>query len=182
MSSTEEFTYRHTYLSRGKTSSTSVAAVPDSVAPPVLSHFASIAVEVAPPIDLGAGEGEHRRIVPILGGRVEGPRLSGRILPGGADFQVLRSPTLTELEARYAIETDDGDRVYVENFGIRSGSTADIARLVEGEPVEPSRIYFRSNPRLSSAAPLWSWLASRLFIARGARLPDRVGLEVFLVE
>ncbi|MGN6408828.1 MAG: DUF3237 domain-containing protein [Curtobacterium sp.] len=154
----------------------------DSVVAPALTHLASIAVEVAPPIDLGAGDGEHRRIVPILGGRVEGPRFSGRVLPGGADFQVLRSPTLTVLEARYAIETDDGERIYVENFGLRSGSVEDIARVVAGQPVDPDRIYFRSNPRLSSAAPRWSWLASRLFIARGVRLPDRVGLEVFLVE
>ena len=111
----------------------------------------SLRWDVAEPIDLGDGDGVHRRIVPILGGRVEGPDLCGRVLPGGADFQILRSGTLTELEARYAIETDDGDRVYVENHGVRSGSADDIARIVAGEPVDPDRIYFRSNPRLSSS-------------------------------
>jgi hypothetical protein len=154
----------------------------DSGVAPALSFIARIDVDVAAPIDLGTGDGLHRRIVPILGGRVTGPELNGTVLPGGADFQVLRSATLTELEARYAIETDEGDRVYVENFGIRSGSAADIAKVVAGEPVDPARIYFRSSPRMSAAGSRWGWLSSRVLVARGVRNPDSVGLDIFVVE
>jgi hypothetical protein len=156
--------------------------VADSGVAPTLTYLARIDVDVASPIDLGDGEGVHRRIVPILGGRVAGPELKGRVLAGGADFQVLRSATLTELEARYAIETDEGDKVYVENFGIRAGSAEDIAAIVAGDSVDPDRIYFRSNPRLSSASSRWSWLSSRILIARGERRPESVGLEVFVVD
>lgn len=149
---------------------------------PTLTFLARIDVEVAAPLDLGAGDGPHRRIVPILGGTVRGPGLNGRVLPGGADFQILRSATVSELEAKYAIETDDGDRVYVENFGLRSGSPDDIARITRGEPVDPTRIYFRSSPRMSATGPRWSWLASRILVARGERKPDSVGLDVFIVD
>jgi len=162
-----------------------VASIWSVLAPgvaPTLTYLARIDVSVGAPIDLGDGDGVHRRIVPILGGRVEGPELRGTVLPGGADFQVLRSGTLTELEARYAIETEDGDRVYVENVGLRTGSAEDIARIVAGEHVDPARIYFRSNPRLSSTSPRWSWLGSRILIARGERQPDSVGLELFIVD
>jgi hypothetical protein len=154
----------------------------DSGVAPALSFIARIDVDVAAPIDLGTGDGLHRRIVPILGGRVTGPELNGTVLPGGADFQVLRSATLTELEARYAIETDEGDRVYVENFGVRAGSEEDIAAIVAGGAVDPERIYFRSNPRLSSTSSRWAWLASRILVARGKRRPESVELEVFVLE
>ncbi|BDZ46036.1 UPF0311 protein [Naasia aerilata] len=159
-----------------------IPSVLDSGVAPTLTFLARIDVDVAAPIDLGPGDGLHRRIVPILGGRVTGPELNGTVLPGGADFQVLRSDTLTELEARYAIETDEGDRVYVENFGLRAGSSEDIAKIVAGEPVDPSRIYFRSNPRISSSCPKWAWLGSRILVARGERLPESVRLEVFVVD
>ncbi|MEF2979376.1 DUF3237 domain-containing protein [Subtercola sp. YIM 133946] len=149
---------------------------------PTLSFLARIEVSVAAPIDLGAGDGPHRRIVPILGGTVSGPDLNGVVLPGGADFQVLRSSTLTELEARYAVETSDGDRIYVENFGLRSGSQEDITRIVAGQTVDPSKIYFRSSPRLSSPAPRWAWLASRILVARGERRPESVRLYIFVVD
>lgn len=154
----------------------------DSGVAPTLTYLARIDVDVAAPIDLGGGEGVHRRIVPIVGGRVSGPRLTGRVIPGGADFQVLRSGTVTELEARYAIETDAGEMVYVENFGLRTGSEEDIATIVAGGAVDPARIYFRSNPRLSSTSSRWAWLGSRILVARGERLPQSVALEVFVVE
>lgn len=159
-----------------------ISFVVDSAIAPKLTRLARIDVDVDAPIDLGAGEGVHRRIVPILGGRVTGPELNGRVIPGGADFQVLRSETLTELEARYAVETDAGERIYVENYGIRAGSAEDIATIVAGGSVDPARIYFCSSPRLSSTSPRWSWLASRILIAYGERRPDSVGLEVFVVE
>ncbi|MEO6532666.1 MAG: DUF3237 domain-containing protein [Pseudolysinimonas sp.] len=149
---------------------------------PTLSFLARIEIDVALPIDLGTGDGPHRRIVPIVGGRVDGPELKGIVLPGGADFQVLRSATVTELEARYAIETDDGDRIYIENFGVRSGSSEDIERLTRGETVDPERIYFRSAPRMSSAGSRWAWLGSRILVASGERHPDRVSLDIFVVE
>lgn len=154
----------------------------DSGVAPTLTYLTRIDVDVAAPIDLGNGDGPHRRIVPILGGCVAGPDLNGRVLPGGADFQVLRSSTLTELEARYAIETDEGERIYVENLGLRAGSAEDIATIVAGGRVDPSRIYFRSNPRMSSTAPRWSWLGSRVLVARGERRPESVALEVFVVD
>lgn len=150
--------------------------------PPGLSYFARIEVNVAAPIDLGVADGEHRRIVPILGGNVDGPLLKGIVISGGADYQVLRSETLSQLEARYALETDDGDRIAVHNLGVRSGSAEDISRIVRGETVDPTRIYFRSSPRFSAGSERWAWLGSRVFIATGERTPETVLLHVYLVE
>ena len=50
----------------------------------------------------------ERRIINILGGTVEGPKLKGRILPGGADWQIVREDGTAELVARYTLQATDG--------------------------------------------------------------------------
>lgn len=148
---------------------------------PDLIFVAHLSVTVGKPIDLGEVVDGHRRIVPILGGTVEGPLLRGRVLPGGADHQILRTPTLTELDARYALETDAGERVAVHNMGIRSGAEEDIDALVRGEDVPADRVYFRSQPRLSSAASRLAWMNERLFLGSGKRLPNSIELDIYQI-
>jgi hypothetical protein len=152
-----------------------------SLEPPGLVHVFDLAVEVAAPLAIGETGGGLRRIVDIRGGTVSGPRLSGRIRPGGADFQVIRASGVAELHARYVIEAADGALVYVENTGIRSGPAEALVRLNRGEPVDPAHIYFRSTPRFETAAPALRWLTEHVFLATGARRPDTVELRVFLV-
>ncbi|MBT2411357.1 DUF3237 domain-containing protein [Streptomyces sp. ISL-12] len=154
---------------------------PTTVPAPPLTFFAHLSVRVAAPYDLGEAPDGHRRLVPLTGGSFEGPEVRGTVLPGGADHQVLRTATLTELDARYALETDRGERIAVHNTGIRSGRPEDIAALVRGEEVAPERIHFRSHPRLTTAAGRLAWLNERLFVATGERRPDSVELDVFLL-
>ena len=149
---------------------------------PELTFLATVAVEVAEPIEVGETPEGVRRVVPITGGTVSGPSLNGRVVPAGADYQLLRSDTLTELVAKYVIETDAGERIYVSNFGIRAGSKEDIAAIVRGETVDPAKIYFRCTPQLSTPAPQWSWLNSRLLVASGERYPDSVHLDLYVVD
>lgn len=150
--------------------------------PPRLEFLARLEVHVTAPIEVGGTPSGLRRVIPLLGGTVEGPDLKGTILPGGADFQSVRSATYTDIHARYVIETEEGDRIYVENTGIRVASAEDIARLVRGEPVDPARVYFRTFPRFETASPKWMWLNERLFVGTGARYPDRVELNFFLIH
>ena len=108
--------------------------------PPVLEHVCDLAVRVAVPLAIGDTGAGVRRVVDILGGTVTGPRLRGRIRPGGADFQIIRADGAAELHARYVIEAADGALVYVENTGIRGGPAEALARLNRGEPVDPALI------------------------------------------
>jgi hypothetical protein len=149
---------------------------------PKLVHVADLDVAVAPPIEVGeTGVGE-RRVIAITGGAVSGPDLNGRILPGGADFQVIRPNGVTELVARYVIEAHDGALVYVENSGLRDGPPALLDRLRRGEPVDPAHIYFRTVPRFETASERLKFLTKRIFIGVGARHPDRVALTIWMVE
>lgn len=149
---------------------------------PGLEHVATVIVDVGPPQEVGLTPSGRRRVIPILGGTVTGAMLAGKVVPGGADFQSIRSDTLTDIHARYVIETTEGELVYVENTGIRTGSAADIAALAQGHHVDPARIYFRSYPRFETASPRLHWLNTHLFLGTGARYPDRVELNFFLVR
>src|SRR5690606_6538370 len=153
-----------------------------SPAPPALEFLATLEVHVTAPVEVGKTPFGQRRLIPLLGGIVEGPALKGIILPGGADFQSVRSPTFTDIHARYIIETHEGERIYVENTGIRVASPEDIAALTRGEAVDPDRVYFRSIPRFETSAASWQWLNERLFVGTGARYPDRVELNFFLIH
>ncbi|VIO81031.1 DUF3237 domain-containing protein [Bradyrhizobium ivorense] len=134
--------------------------------------------EVTSAGDIGSGV---RRIIPIIGGEVRGEAVNGKVLPFGADFQIIRPNELIELEAKYAFETDDGAVVYVENRGIRFGPLDLLQKLKRGEPVDPNLIYFRTVPKFETGAENYRWLMQHIFIASAARHADRVVIDVHQV-
>jgi hypothetical protein len=154
------------------------ASVETGRSPPGLAFIADIRVEVGSPITIGETGSGLRRVVPILGGRVEGPRLSGRVVPGGADFQILRADGVMELEAKYVLETSDGAFIYVVNRGLRHGPAEAVEKLMRGEPVDPKLIYFRAVPSFETAAADFKWMTRSLFVCSGTRLPNQVLLAL----
>jgi hypothetical protein len=133
--------------------------------------------EVTTAGDIGHGV---RRIIPIIGGEVRGD-IHGKVLAFGADFQIIRPNELIELEAKYALETDDGATVYVENKGIRFGPVDLLQKLKRGEPVDPKLIYFRTVPKFETGHANYRWLMENLFVASAARHTDRVVIDVHQV-
>ncbi|MBP7565482.1 MAG: DUF3237 domain-containing protein [Burkholderiaceae bacterium] len=152
---------------------------------PPLEFVADLVVHVAAPLEAGAITGLNsrgrRRIIPITGGSVSGPQMNGRVMPGGADFQLVVSDTCADLDASYLLQLDGGEHVFVQNRALRRGSAQDIARLVRGEPVDPDAIYFRCVPTFEVSSPALAWLTESVFIGTGARFPDRVEMRFFRV-
>jgi hypothetical protein len=141
----------------------------------------TITAKIAEVISAGETGYGVRRIIPVIGGEVRGDGVNGKVLNGGADFQIIRSNELIDLEAKYAFETDDGAVVYVENKGIRFGPVELLQKLKRGEPVDPGLIYFRTVPRFETGAQKYRWLMESLFVASAARHPDRVVVDVHQV-
>lgn len=128
--------------------------------------------------DIGTGE---RRIIPIVGGEVRGKDVNGKVCTFGADFQIVRPDSSIELEAKYALQTDDGAVIYVENRGIRSGPAELVKKLNRGEAVDPALIYFRTVPRFETGSEKYRWLMQSIFVASAARHADRVVVDVHRV-
>ncbi|MGO4396480.1 DUF3237 domain-containing protein [Variovorax sp. M-6] len=152
---------------------------PDPLAPPALAYFADLTVEVGHPQVLSHGPRGMRRLVPITGGEARGHGWTARVLPGGTDFQLIVSDTLSELDARYGLETDAGDLIYVQNHAVRSAPAEVMAKLLRGEPVDPAQVYFRCNPRFETSSPTLGWITERMFVGVGVRHPTQVVMRFF---
>jgi hypothetical protein len=148
---------------------------------PQLEFAFEAAAEVAAPLDLGVTPSGHRRIIPITGGSFEGPGLKGRILPGGADWQIVRTDGTAELDARYTLQTDQGALIYVVNRGLRHGPPEVLRRIAAGETVDPRSYYFRSAAFFETSAPELEWLTKTIIIGAGERQRDKVLIRFWKV-
>jgi hypothetical protein len=154
----------------------------ESLVPPQLSFAFEVLVEVADPTVIGTLPNGTRRIVDILGGSFEGPGIQGRVVPGGADWQIIREDGFTDIDARYTLETEAGDLIYVSNIGIRHAPPDVITRLNAGEVVDQSQIYFRAIPKFETSAPELEWLMKSIFVATGERYPNGVVIRFWRVH
>ena len=139
-------------------------------------------VTIAAPLEFGQTPFGIRRIIDITGGRVTGPALSGAVVPGGADWQIIQADGSGVLEARYTIRSHDDALIYVRNFGYRNGPSDVLERLAKGESVDPALYYFRATPFFETAAPQYDWLNKTLAMSSGIREMDRVILDFYAVR
>ncbi len=146
-----------------------------------LQPLLSAQIELAPPQELGDTPQGRRRIIGITGGRFAGERLSGRVLPGGADWQLIRPDGVADLDARYTLETADGALIYVRNRGYRHGPPEVLQQLSSGIDVDASLYYMRTTPWFETGDARYAWLNRMVCVASGARRAAAVELEVFEV-
>jgi hypothetical protein len=149
---------------------------------PVLDPVCTLQVELGPISEMGQGRGGHRRLVPIVGGSVEGPLLSGRILDLGADWQTIFSGGLAELDTRYAMQTHDGAVIDIRNFGFRHGPAEVLQAVARGETVDPRSYYMRTQARLETGDERYAWVNRTLFVGSGSRLASTVVMSLFAIR
>ncbi|SPF78050.1 DUF3237 domain-containing protein [Pseudoprimorskyibacter insulae] len=149
---------------------------------PKLELIMELEVCLDPIIEMGPGRAGLRRIIPIIGGIAKGPKIKGKILNVGADWQTIFADGNAELVARYAVETDDGAVIEIDNRGFRNGPAEVLARVAKGEDVDPADYYMRTIARLETSHPDYSWVNKRVFVATGARLAGAVHIAFYCVE
>ena len=118
---------------------------------------------------IGAVPHGTRATALIGGGHFEGPRLRGRVLPGGGDWTLLRGDGVLELDLRVTLETDDGALIHMASFGLRHGPPEVLAALARGESVDPATYYFRTTLRFETADPKYAFLNRLLAVSTGDR-------------
>lgn len=147
---------------------------------PRLLPFVTIVADLGPPLVVGQAKAGLRRIIPIIGGTVQG-RLTGHLLNLGADWQTIFADGSAELDTRYAIQTDDGALIDIRNFGYRHGPEDVMKRVAAGEDVDPALYYMRTRPSFETADPRYHWLTRTLFVGTGARQAASVQIELYEV-
>jgi hypothetical protein len=132
----------------------------------------TVRILAAPPQKIGAIPHGARIIVPVTGGDFEGPRLRGKVLPGGGDWLLLRSDAVLELDLRITLETDDRALIHMSFQGLRHGPADVIAALGSGEVVDPANYYFRTVPRFETSAEKYAFLNRIIAVSASETRPD----------
>lgn len=147
---------------------------------PGYEFIAHLRVTLGNPIEVGETPRGRHRIIPISGGAVAGPNLTGTVVPGGADWQYIAPNGTTEVDARYTLDLA-GVKVGVTSRGIRRGPKEVLDRIAKGERVDPASYYFRTAMRFEAPAGKLQWMSESLFIAKAERLASEVLIEVWRV-
>jgi len=158
-----------------------VKAEPSAPAPG-LTYVFSLRAELAPAVEQGEIDGKRKRFIGVTGGTVYGPKLQGKVLPGGGDWQAIVPGGLTEVLARYSIQASDGTVIAVTNAGVRTATPEVIEKLAQGVAVDPDLYYFRTAPTFDVRPGPHEWLRRKLFVARGIRKPDHVIVDFYVVD
>lgn len=120
-----------------------------------------ILAECSPPEDMGTIDGGKARMIPIVGGTVSGPRLSGTVMPG-ADWSIMRENGVATVEARYALRADDGTIIQIFN----------AATTRVGQPGEDG-VMMITTPRFIAPEGPHAWLNHGVYV--GTLIPDMSG-------
>jgi hypothetical protein len=147
---------------------------------PGLEPAFTVDARLGPLEDHGVTRAGHRRVIPVAGGRVSGV-LDAEIVPGGADWQLVRPDGGIEIDTRYSARTAAGEHVHFRTSGVRSGPPAVLAALLRGEDVDPASYYFRVAVYLETSAPRLAFLERSLFVASAVRGADSVSYVAYRV-
>ncbi|MEO6198164.1 MAG: DUF3237 domain-containing protein [Dehalococcoidia bacterium] len=149
---------------------------------PRLEHLYDMHVDLNPPQDVGAAPAGNRQIYIVKGGRLEGPRLKGGVLPGGGDWALVRTDGAVQLDVRATLKLDDGAHVYAQYSGLIIGTPEVFGRIMGGEDVPLSEYYFYTNPMFQTGDERYAWLNQVMAIGRGKVIPGGVEYRVWAVR
>jgi hypothetical protein len=145
------------------------------------AHLMTLTLSVAGMQPVGATPNGNRRVGLVSGGKFEGPKLRGVVLPGGADWIIGRPDGSTTLDVRIVLETDDGAAIGMTYRGMRHGPPDVMERVNAGVFVDPATYYFRTAIAFETAAPKYDWLNRIIAVGMGSRPPEGPVYEIFEV-
>lgn len=154
---------------------------------PILDFSFRIEIQVSKPIVVSNDkEFGKRQLIPIESGVVSGA-ISGKVLPGGVDSQIIDKDGLCRLSARYAIETDEGNTFYIENNGIRRIPEQWRDELFSDDmsffnQIAAEDIYFKTTPTFEVYSSNLKWLSENVFICSASRSAHGVFLDMYVVK
>lgn len=124
----------------------------------------------------------RRQLVPCPEGEIIGPDFHGHIMPAGIDHQLVRADGVTEINAAYGFELDDGRKLYIHVEGIRTVPKDKVETVKSGGAVDPKLFYYVTTPKFEVYDESLKWMTEKIFVCDGTRLPDAVLLTYYTVE
>ena len=149
---------------------------------PKLDFLCTLYATLKTPVDVGATPTGARQIFDVTGGRVEGERLRGSVLPSGGDWILFGSDGVGRLDVRATLETHDGAFVYVQYPGVLVSSPKVVEAMRQGGETDFGDAHFFTTPRFETGDPRYAWVNSVVAVGQGRLLPSAVEYRVFQLQ
>ncbi len=142
-----------------------------------------IELDLGASIDAGATPLGARRVFPVAGGRFEGDRVRGTVLPEtSGDWLLMRGDGAFQQDVRLLLRTHDEALIFMSYRGVRRPASEEVnARLARGEPVDRNDYYLRIAPFFETSAPQHAWLNQIVSVGMGERVGPNVAYDLFEV-
>ncbi len=128
-------------------------------------YLCSAEAELEPGQPVGKSPLGTRTIVYVKSGIVKGPKINGKVLPGGGDWYLTRPDGVGEVDVRATIETDDGALIYTHYKGV----------------IDAKNGYFRTTPRYETSSEKYAWLNSIVAVGVGSSIAKGVRYDIFRI-
>lgn len=136
-------------------------------------------VDFAQMARIGTTSAGTRLVAPITGGQFEGPRLTGHVLPGGADWALYRGEDRMLVDVRVTLKTHDHALIYLTYQGALRTNPADMTRFKRGEVIAPEAFNLRTITRFETGAAAYDWLNDMVGVGVGEQAPGGVVYQIF---
>jgi hypothetical protein len=144
-------------------------------------HLFDIVIDLDPPFNIGPGPLGQRVLFSSAGGSFEGPKLRGKVLPGGGDWALFRADGTMALDVRLTLRTHDDALLYM-SYGGRwvtpPDLRAEMADRSKRHLVDPSRYYFRTNPLFETGAKQYAWVNDIVCVGQGYLVERGIAYQV----
>ncbi|WP_426349929.1 DUF3237 domain-containing protein [Alloiococcus sp. CFN-8] len=107
-------------------------------------------VEIGEVQEVGETPKGFLRLIPITGGSFSGENIKGKVMSGGYDWNTTIKDILTHVLAKYALQTDDGVYISVENEGYLDSRASEAV--------------IKTTPRFLVSEGKYHWLQSGVFV------------------
>ncbi|WP_310468818.1 DUF3237 domain-containing protein [Sphingomonas sp.] len=138
----------------------------------------TLAVDFPGILAIGKTLAGHRAIAPITGGRFEGERLSGEVLPGGSDWLTTRAGGF-DIDVRLALRSDDGANLAMSYRGRFLADDDTMRRFRQGEQIERDSYSVQVVARFESGDERYAWLNDAIVVGVGEQTPSGPRYTIF---
>jgi hypothetical protein len=128
--------------------------------------------------NIGSG---NRMIAPIAGGNFSGNLLNGKVLPGGADWVLLRDDGVLKIDVRLVLETVESALIYLTYQGRFLASQQVMARLNAGEELSPDEYSLAVTAKFETGHPDFRWINDAVVVATGVQSGFSPTYEFYLI-
>ena len=144
-------------------------------------HLATLRLDVdlAAIVAIGDTPAGRRLVAPVSGGTIAGERLSGQVLPGGADWVTQRGDGHSAIDVRLTLRTDDGATLGLTYRGRFVGPPGAMQRFVAGQPIDAAQSSLQTVASFESGDPRYAWLNDAIVVGIGEQVDGAPAYQLY---